>query len=140
MKMLLPYPFKKAGVIMIPLGLILWTFMQKKIIYSADMPIIHITAAVSGVFLFVIGIICICFSREKIEDEMIKTIRLESFQIAGMIQLILLFAGLIYILVAGDPGESGMMLFLLQLTGSFWIIYVLRFNYIIHWKNKDIKE
>lgn len=116
MKMLLPYPFKKAGVMMIPFGFTLWILMQKKIIYSADMPFIHITAAIIGVFLFVIGLICISFSREKIEDEMIKTIRLESFQIARM------------------------MLFLLQLTGSFWIIYILRFNYIIHWKNKDIKE
>jgi len=114
--------------------------MQKKIIYSEDMPIIHIATAISGVFLFVFGLICISFSKEKTEDEMIKTIRLESFQIAGMIQLILLVAGLIYILVNGDPRESGMMLFLLQLIGSFWLIYILRFNYIIHWKNKDIKE
>lgn len=140
MKMLLPYYFKKAGVIIIPLGSILWILMQKKIIYSEDMPIIHIATAISGVFLFVFGLICISFSKEKTEDEMIKTIRLESFQIAGMIQLILLVAGLIYILVNGDPGESGMMLFLLQLIGSFWLIYIIRFNYIIHWKNKDIKE
>lgn len=140
MKSLLPYPFKKAGAIMLPLGLVLWILMQKKIIYNTNMPFIHITAAVIGVFLFVIGLICISFSSEKIEDEMIKTIRLESFQIAGMIQLILLFAGLIYILIAGDPGESGMMLFIIQLMGSFWIIYILRFNYIIHWKNNDIKE
>lgn len=140
MKMLLPYHFKKAGATILPLGLILWILMQKKIIYSADMPFIHITAAVIGAFLFLIGLICISFSREKIEDEMIKAIRLESFQIAGMIQLILLFAGLIYILIAGDPGESVMMLFLLQLICSFWLIYILRFNYIIHWKNKEIKE
>lgn len=140
MKTLLPYQYKKAGIIMLPLGALLWVLMQKKILYSDTMPFIHITAAVSGVFLFAIGLICISFSKEKTEDEMIKTIRLESFQIAGMIQLVLLVTGLIYILVNGDPGESGMILFLLQLISSFWLIYILRFNYIIHWKNKDIKE
>lgn len=71
---------------------------------------------------------------------MIKTIRLDSFQIAGMSQLVLIIVGLIYILVKGAPRESGMMLFLLQLIGSFWLIYILRFHYIIHWKNKNSKE
>lgn len=140
MKTLLPYQYKKAGITMLPLGILLWILMQKKIIYSDTMPFIHITAAVSGVFLFAIGLIFICFAKEKTEDEMRKTIRVESFQIAGLIQLVLLIVGLIYILVKGDPGESGMMLFLLQLIGSFWLIYILRFNYIIHWKNKNSKE
>lgn len=56
----------------LPLELILWILMQKKIIYRATMPFIHITMAISGVILFAIGLICISISKEKTEDEMKK--------------------------------------------------------------------
>ena len=50
MKTLLPYQYKKAGITILPLGILLWILIQKKIIYRDTMPFIHIKAAVSGVF------------------------------------------------------------------------------------------
>jgi uncharacterized membrane protein len=92
--------------------------------------------AIISFFSFLSGIYFVTFSKEKIEDEMVQRTRLESFQFAAIIQIIFMIAGFLLMLFAGDPGESGMMLFFIILVFLFWISFIGRFNYMLHVKLK----
>lgn len=124
MKLLLPHKFKRIGAIMAPLGLVLWICMQTKLIHrfafliatnSADH---FISQQMTVVFLsitffsFLLGIYFMAFSREKVEDEMIVQKRVESFQFAALIQLVVIILGFILMLLIEEPGKERLMLFL----------------------------
>jgi hypothetical protein len=146
MKFLLPHRFKIIGAIIAPAGFFLWLAMQfgyisKILVNTLGEPtttsshqVINVMVAIISFFSFLSGIYFVTFSKEKIEDEMVQRTRLESFQFAAIIQIIFMIAGFLLMLFAGDPGESGMMLFFIVLVFLFWLTFIGRFNYMLHVK------
>lgn len=96
--------------------------------------VVNITVAIISFFSFLAGVYFVTFSKEKIEDEMVQRTRLDSFQFAALMQIISIICGFLFVLFAGDPGESGMMLFFILLVFLFWVFFIGRFNYILHVK------
>lgn len=140
------------GAVIAPMGLCLWLFMQlgyikNLLIYVFGQPeegykwsayqIANVVAAVLGFFAFLCGLYFFTFSKEKVEDEMVQKTRLDSFQFAAFLQIIVTIAGFLFMVFAGDPGESGMMLFFVALVLLFWMSFIGRFNYILHVKYKQ---
>lgn len=146
MQFLLPHSFKGVGAIISPLGFTLWLAMQlgyltKGLIFVFGEPtttppyhIANVAVAIISLLSFLIGIYFITFSKEKIEDEMVQRTRLDSFQFAALTQILVIITGFLVMLIAGDPGESGMMLFFIVLVLLFWLSFISRFNYILHIK------
>ena len=137
---LLPNRFKRIGLIIAPSGFFLWIVMQigwitkfSQFIGLSNPKYLNVSLAILGFFSFLFGTYALAFSKEKIEDEMIKNIRLKSFQFAALLQILFLIIGLIWIgFMKNAPGDSGLMLFFILAIFIFWIIYIIRFNYIIH--------
>lgn len=138
----MPHRFKKIGLLITPIGFFLWIAMQmgwiSKILTSIgleDNTPVNIFVAVLGLLSFLFGIYAISFSKEKIEDEMIKNLRLESFRIAALIQIFLISLGLVIVgIMDRPPKDAGMLLFFITVIIIFWITYIIRFNYIVHFK------
>ena len=152
MKFLLPHRFKKKGAVIAPLGFCLWLVMQlgyiESLLISAfgqlnasnGWSVYHIVNALSailGFFSFLAGLYFVSFSKEKIEDEMVQKTRLDSFQFAAFLQILVTIAGFLFVLFIGDPGESGIMIFFIVLVFLFWLSFIGRFNYILHVKYKS---
>lgn len=152
MKFLLPHRYKKIGAFIAPLGFCLWLAMQLGYIKSmllflfgpldggyagSAYHIANVAAAVLGFFSFLAGLYFVTFSKEKVEDEMVQKLRLDSFQFAAFLQIIIIIAGFLFLLFAGDPGESGMVLFFTVVVFMFWLSFIGRFNYILHVKYKQ---
>lgn len=137
---LLPHRFKKIGLIIAPTGLLLWSIMQiglisefSEFIGISNPKILNVSSAILGFYSFLFGIYALSFSKEKIEDEMIKNIRLQSFQFAAFIQIVFLIIGLTWIgFMKNPPEESGLVLFFILEIFIFWIVYMIRFNYVLH--------
>lgn len=151
MKFLLPHQYKKIGVVIAPLGFCLWLLMQLGYINSllisffgqlkgsyewSAYHIVNIVAAILGFFSFLAGLYFVSFSKEKVEDEMVQKTRLDSFQFAAFLQIIVTIAGFLFMMLSGDPEENGMMLFFVVLLFLFWLSFIARFNYILHVKYK----
>jgi uncharacterized membrane protein len=151
MNFLLPHRFKKIGVIIAPLGFILWLFMQmgyftRVLIFifgensfnQNNLPYnaVNIIIAVISFFSFLGGIYFVSFSKEKVEDEMVERTRLVSFQIAAVVQMIFIVFGFLSWLIFKEPNEEGQMLFFISAICLFWILFIGRFNYILHIKIK----
>lgn len=151
MNFLLPNCFKKTGAIIAPIGLLLWLCMQKGIITrvlsfvfgespeaqtSPPFHIANVIIAIISFFSFLGGIYFITFSKEKIEDEMVQRTRLDSFQFAALVQIIIIIIGFLVMLLFKEPGEDGLMLFFLSVISLFWLCFIGRFNYILHIKIK----
>lgn len=137
---LLPHHFKKIGMIIAPTGFFLWIIMQigwitkfSHFIGISNPKFLNVSSAILGFFAFLFGTYALAFSKEKIEDEMIKNVRLKSFQFAAFLQILFLIIGLIWIgFMRNPPGDSGLILFFILAIFIFCIIYIIRFNYIIH--------
>ena len=137
---LLPHRFKKIGLIIAPTGFFLWIIMQigwvtefSQFLGISNPKLLNVSSAILGFFAFLFGTYALAFSKEKIEDEMIKNVRLKSFQFAAFLQILFLIVGLAWIgFMKNPPRDSGLMLFFILAIFIFWIIYIIRFNYIIH--------
>jgi hypothetical protein len=147
MSFLLPHRYKKVGALIAPLGFSLWLAMQlgylnKLLEFVFGRPetaeagspyqVVNVLVAILGFFSFLAGLYFVSFSKEKVEDEMVQRTRLDSFQFAAFIQILLTIAGFLFILFKGDPGEGGMMLFFIALVFLFWLSFISRFNYMLH--------
>ncbi|WP_160070010.1 hypothetical protein [Sphingobacterium bovisgrunnientis] len=144
MKILLPNRFKKKGFIMAPIGLIGWLLIQlsdlplsiRYLLIDAELPMmvrpIIFTIASISLISFLLGVLFICFSEEKYEDERIKKIRVESFQIAALSQLFFIFLMFLSIIILGSPNEGLLMLLFIISLLIFWIVFIFRFSYKIH--------
>ncbi|GAA4316780.1 hypothetical protein [Flaviaesturariibacter amylovorans] len=154
MKLLLPYRFKKAGLLMAPAGLLFWILMQRGLVTRALIWVLgtpvpregyppyhsaNVAFAIIGFFSFLGGLYFIAFSKEKVEDEMISQVRLESFQFASALQLLAIIGGFVAILLYGEPEKEGMMNFFICSILLFWIFFITRFNYVIHVKLRNEK-
>lgn len=140
MPLLLPNRFKKIGLFLTPLGIILWISMQvglikrlcTKLIDEDLLTLFNSIAATAGFFAFLLGLYFLAFSKEKREDEMIHQLRVESFQFAALLQIIYFIIGFTLIRIIGEPDKEGMMLFFLASLVIFWIGFILRFNFTVH--------
>lgn len=152
MKFLLPHRYKKIGVLIAPIGLSFWLAMQlgyvKQLIVFifgqqnttydwSPYHIANVATAVIGFFSFLAGLYFICFSKEKIEDEMVQKTRLDSLQFAAILQIIATILGFLSMTFLGDPGEGGMLLFFILLVLLFWVAFISHFNYVLHIKYKQ---
>lgn len=146
-KFLLPHRFKRVGTFIGPLGLIMWIAGQKGAFYpllselnasSFGLPLILSLSF----FAFLFGLYFIVFSKEKKEDEYISQIRLASFQLAALLQLLFFVLSFIYMFMfTKEPeSDSSMMLFLFLSIFIFWLFYIIRFNYLLHWKKKSFNK
>lgn len=147
MKFLLPHRFKKTGLLLLPLGMVLWIGGQlglfNPLLNSMQLrwPGFQIIL-IMGFFSFLAGVYFLMFAKEKTEDEFILKIRLESFQFAALFQLLFLIVLFTSMAVFSlDPGEESV--FILLLAGIillYWLAYIIRFNYVLHIKNRVTRE
>ncbi len=95
----------------------------------------------SQFFSFLAGMYFLSFSKEKVEDEMISKIRLSSFQFAALCQLLFFIFSFAYMAISKkEPvGDGELLLFFLCAIFLFWILFILRFNYIVHVQHKLYK-
>lgn len=137
MRVLLPNKFKLIGAIMSPLALATWLAGQLGYLtlFLASWPTsraLRMSVLGSAVFAFMFGMYFVAFSKEKVEDEMIQRIRLDSFMFAAYVQMAVVFAFFLSCLFIGDPKQGGFELFLIGTILLFWVSYLLRFNYTVH--------
>lgn len=147
MKFLLPHRFKKIGAIIAPLGFLLWVCMQRGVVTwllsllftentvllsDAQYHFINVVVAIASFLSFLGGIYFVTFSKEKIEDELVQRTRLDSFQFAALVQILIIIAGFILMLLIKEPGKDGMVLFFAGVVFLFWLAFIGRFNYVLH--------
>lgn len=152
MKYLHAHKFKQIGWVIAPAGIIAWTLMQRGYIEkwitsivslreielkASTYQIINTSVAITGFLACLIGLYLISFAKEKKEDEMINQTRLECFQFAALVQILMLISSFVVIFIIGEPGKEGFMLFFIGILLLFWVIYIARFNYIIYMKYKQ---
>lgn len=142
-----PNKFKKIGVFLFGLGVLLWTLVLTGILDESSFKISVISLFDSGSFLEnrhqfiniiqneisdeVIGILCLIglifigFSKEKNEDEFVQKIRLNSLKWAVIVNYSLLLFAMIFI--------YGILFFNIMLYNMFTvlIIYIVRFKYLL---------
>jgi heme/copper-type cytochrome/quinol oxidase subunit 4 len=150
MKLLLPHKFKRYGLVMAPIGFVVWLAMQwgysKALLKlfldynNAAISSLNSLIAVLSFFTFLAGIYFLVFSKEKMEDEMIQQTRLESFLFAALVQIVFIIIGFISMFVIKEPGEGGLILFFILLLFIFWISFIGRFNYMLHIRIKQLDE
>ncbi len=149
MKYMLPHRFKFIGMLITPLGCCGWLTMQFGYIdqlldhfllkHSNErvFEVVNIIVAVTSFFSFLTGIYFLSFAKEKMEDEMVQHIRLESFQFAAITQWLFIITTFILMCFWGEPGDSGFILLLAAFVLFFWLIYILRFHYYLHVKLRN---
>lgn len=148
-KYLLPHYYKNYGAFLMPIGLIVWGCIQSwglsdSLINNENkLHIIKVILLSTSFLSFIFGAYCLVFSKEKDEDEYIRNIRLQSFQIAAFIQLaFFIISFLIMILGNLSPvGDAGLEIFLIAAIALFWTTYIINFNLaIIQNKRKAYEE
>jgi hypothetical protein len=130
---LLPNRFKKIGIILFPIGLIIWISIQQglfKTELNQKMKVIILTLSF---FSFIFGLYFLSFSKEPIEDEYINSVRLKSFQISSITQMVFFLISFIIMFIFNlqPNGDGGLSIFLLSSILIFWIMYMVIFNYTL---------
>jgi hypothetical protein len=138
--LLLPNRYKKIGWLLFPLGLIIWASLQIGILDDYVNHLIKVSILTLSFFSFLIGFYFVSFSREPIEDEYISSLRLKSFQISAIIQMIyFLMAFTSMFLFHFEPnGDGGLASFLLISILIYWLAYLIVFNITIIKNNNKI--
>jgi hypothetical protein len=130
---LLPNRFKRIGIILFPIGLIIWISIQQGLFKAELNHTMKVIALSLSFFSFLFGLYFISFSKEPIEDEYINSVRLKSFQISSITQMVFfLISFTLMILFNFEPnGDGGLSIFLLSSILIFWIMYMVIFNYTL---------
>ena len=130
---LLPNRFKKIGYLLFPIGLIIWISIQQGLFKTELNHTIKVFTLTLSFFSFLFGLYFISFSKEPIEDEYINSVRLKSFQISSITQMVFfLISFIIMFLFNLEPnGDGGLSIFLLFSILIFWIMYMVIFNYTL---------
>jgi hypothetical protein len=138
-KFLLPYKFKYWGAFMFPFGFLGWLAgqMSNVIPWLSFMnwgipltPIFLVICFFSSLF----GLLFLIFSKEKVEDEYVQKLRLESFQMAALLQigyLVYSFIKLVIITKHVRNEEEYFVFMFLRVLLVFWLVYIIRFNFIL---------
>jgi len=129
--LLLPNRFKKIGLVLFPFGLFVWILTQKELIITELNNTNKVITLTLSFFCFLFGLYFLTFSKEPIEDEYINNIRLKSFQISSLIQMIFfIFSFILMFLFNNEPnGDEGLSTFLLSSIILYWLVYIVSFNY-----------
>lgn len=144
MRILLPHQFKIIGAVIAPLGLATWLATQLLYLdiflgpWPASLPIRRLVL-VFGTFAFLFGMYFTAFSKEKLEDEMVQRTRLDSFMFAALLQIVVVICFFVLAVVFGEPPKSVMELFAMGLFLLFWLTYIVRFNYTLHFQYREWK-
>ena len=136
---LLPNRFKKIGIILFPIGFIIWIITQLGLFNTDLNHTMKVITLTLSFFSFLFGLYFISFSKEPIEDEYINSVRLKSFQISSITQMVFfLISFIIMFLFNLEPyGDGGLSIFFLSSIILFWIMYIMIFNYtLINTKSK----
>jgi uncharacterized membrane protein YbhN (UPF0104 family) len=129
--LLLPNRFKKIGLVLLSLGLLVWILTQKELIFTELDNTNKVITLTMSFFCFLFGLYFFTFSKEPIEDEYINSIRLKSFQISSLIQMVFfIFSFILMFLFKNEPnGDEGLSTFLLSSIILYWLVYIVSFNY-----------
>jgi len=130
---LLPNRFKRIGLILSPIGLIVWMITQQGL-FNADLNhTLKVIVLSLSFFSFLFGLYFTTFSKEPIEDEYINSIRLKSFQISSIAQMVFFIISFtfMFILNIEPKGDFGLSIFLLCSIIIFWLMYLVIFNYTL---------
>jgi hypothetical protein len=136
---LLPNRFKKIGYLLFPIGLIIWISIQQGLFKTELNHTIKVITLTLSFFSFLFGLYFISFSKEPIEDEYINSVRLKSFQISSITQMVFFLISFIIMFLFNfvPNGDGGLSVFLLSSIILFWIMYNMIFNYtLINTKSK----
>ncbi len=136
---LLPNRFKKIGYLLFPIGLIIWISIQQGLFKTELNHTMKVLILTLSFFSFLFGLYFTTFSKEPIEDEYINSVRLKSFQISSITQMVFfLISFIIMFLFNIEPsGDGGLSIFFLSSIILFWIMYIMIFNYtLINTKSK----
>lgn len=136
---LLPNRFKKIGLLLFPIGLIIWMVTQRGLLNTDLNHTMKVVTLTLSFFSFLFGLYFTTFSKEAIEDEYINSVRLKSFQISSITQMVffLISFTLMFILNIEPNGDGGLSLFLLCSIILYWVTYMVFFNYsLINNKSK----
>ena len=135
---LLPNRFKKIGIILLPIGLIIWIITQRSLINIDLNHSLRVVTLTLSFFSFLFGLYFIIFSKEPIEDEYINSVRLKSFQISSITQMVffLISFTLMFIFNIEPNGDGGLSIFLLSSIILYWVMYMVVFNYSLN-SNKN---
>jgi hypothetical protein len=130
---LLPNRFKKIGIILFPIGFIIWIITQRGLFNTDLNHTMKVITLTLSFFSFLFGLYFISFSKEPIEDEYINSVRLKSFQISSITQMVFfLISFIIMFLFNLEPnGDAGLSIFLLSSIILYWLIYMIIFNYTL---------
>jgi hypothetical protein len=130
---LLPNRFKKIGLFLLPIGLIIWISIQQGLFKSELNHTNKVLILTLSFLSFLFGLYFILFSKEPIEDEFIERVRLKSFQISSITQMafFLISFNIMMIFNIEPSGDSGLSIFFLFSIILFWIMYILIFNYTL---------
>lgn len=135
---LLPNRFKKIGIILFPFGLIIWMITQRGLFNTDLNHTLKVITLTLSFFSFLFGLYFITFSKEPIEDEYINSVRLKSFQISSITQMVffLISFTLMFIFNIEPNGDDGLSIFLLSSIILYWVMYMVVFNYSLN-SNKN---
>ncbi len=150
---LLPHAFKKIGNYCFPVGLLVWIAVQRGVatrlalwIYPDSGPLpanpiaayhkLNVVLLAVSFLATILGLYFISFSKEKKEDEFVIKTRLESFLFAALVQVILIvgFMSSAVFVWQAEWGDFLQEAFPLLLVLVFWLTYIIRFHYCLHWK------
>ena len=136
---LLPNRFKKIGLILFPIGLLVWIYTQQGLFNKELNHTMKVLTLTLSFFSFLFGLYFISFSKEPIEDEYIDSVRLKSFQISSITQMVFFLISFttMFLFKIEPHGDGGLSIFFLSSLILFWAMYILIFNYtLINTKSK----
>ncbi len=130
---LLPNRFKKIGLFLLPIGLIIWISIQQGLFKSELNHTNKVLILTLSFLSFLFGLYFILFSKEPVEDEYINSLRLKSFQISSITQMVFfLISFIIMFLFKLEPnGDGGLSIYFLCSILLFWVMYIVIFNYTL---------
>jgi hypothetical protein len=144
MTILLPHQFKVIGSIISPLGLATWLagqlgYLTIFLTSWPDSRTLRVGILGSAILAFLFGLFFVAFSKEKTEDEMVQSIRLDSFLFAAFMQIMAILGFFLLAVLLGEPPRSLMELFVVGVILLFWLSYIVRFNYTLHFTHRQWK-
>ena len=143
---LLPHSFKKIGVIIAPLGLVIWCLTQLNLFdailvnHSNGLNWPRVLVLSVSFFSFIFGLYFLVFVKEKVEDEYISNIRLKSFQTASFLQfLFFILSFMVMFIFNKEPnGDGGLEMYLISCILLYWLFYIVYFNVSIFISKRSI--
>ena len=144
-RFLFPRRFRTAGIILLTIGLVFFYISQH---FDKEFLVWHNFRSTNSISLpinecfdneiqlsaVMLGLILIAFSKEKIEDEQIVHLRLESLQWAVYINYAVFFV-IIFTVYGIDFFAAALYNFLTLL-----VFFILRFRWVIYQNNRLMKE